>query len=99
MRIRGIGGGKLDGHDNRGRVIDIRCCIISALHQHYGLHGIFPTMTGRPLSDSWIVMGISVPCLTLAVQTHTETRFYSYIHTQSSSLYTYSHVLKIQSYS
>jgi hypothetical protein len=67
MRIRGIGGGKLDGHDNRGRVIDNRCCIISALHQHYGLHGILPTMTGSPLSDSWIVMCISVPCLTIAV--------------------------------
>ena len=37
MRIKGIGGGKLDGHDNRGRVIDIKCCIISALHMHFRL--------------------------------------------------------------
>jgi hypothetical protein len=64
-------------------VLDIECCIISALHLHSGLHGILPTMTGRPLLNSWIAMDISVPYLTLAVQTHTGTRFYSYIHTQS----------------
>jgi hypothetical protein len=82
MRIRGIGGGKLDGHDNRGRVIDIRCCIISALHQHSGLHGILPTMTGRPSSDRLLDRN-GYFCAML------ETRFCSYIHTPSSFLFTY----------
>jgi hypothetical protein len=40
MRIRVIGGGKLDGLDNRGRVLGISCCIISALYLHpvFALH-------------------------------------------------------------